>query len=144
MPGFNTYDPKDVVVSVAGTIITGFAEDSQVRIERAEDSWGDVSGADGEVARWATNDRRGEVTVSLMQTSISNLFLSNKINADELEADGVFELVIQDTRGNDLHSSGSAWIKKPAAASYRKGIETREWVIRCADLNTIIGGHGTL
>ncbi len=136
----NTYDPKEIIVSINGLIITGFSEDV-VTVARAEDAWRDEVGADGEVVRIASNDRRGQVTVSLLPTSRSNQDLSALQLADEVTGGSVFPLLVQDNRGNDLHVAAEAWIVKPPDAVYNKTAAPRVWNIRAADLRMVHGGH---
>lgn len=134
-----TYDPKDIQVIVGGNVIGGFGEEL-VRVEREANAYDDEAGAQGEVVRYATNDKRGTITLILQQTSQSNLYLSTLAKADEYSGTGVVPVVVKDTRGNDLHLAPQAWIQKVPQAVYRKGVEMREWVIRTANLQSVLGG----
>lgn len=135
-----TYDPKEVIVTVNGTILSGFSEDV-VTVARAEDQILDDVGADGEVVRILSNDRRGIITISLQPTSASNLVLSVLANADEVSGGGVFPVLIQDNRGNDIHVGPQAWIVKQPDAIYNKTAAPRVWVLRVADLRMVVAGH---
>ena len=135
----DSIDPKDVTVIVAGKIISGFAQD-MISIERESNQVEDEVGADGDVARRGTNDRRGTITITLLQTSRSNLFLSTLAVADELSGRSVYPVVIKDQRGNDLHVAATAWIRKMPRSSYRAGVESRAWEIRTNYLNMFVGG----
>lgn len=135
-----TFDPKDVTVTVDGKIITGFAEE-MVSAERENPQVDDLSGAQGDVARVITNDKRGIITISLLPTSPSNLILSDLMNLDGVnQANVIFPLVIKDNRGSDLISAEDAWITQPPRTVYNKSIETREWTIRAAKLDMVIAG----
>ena len=136
----STYDPKEITVTVNGSILSGFSDDV-VTVERAEDQVADAVGADGEVIRTMTNDRRGNIQISLLQTSSSNLVLSALANADEQTGGSVFPVLIQDNRGNDIHVAAEAWIQKQPQAIYNKTNSPRVWVIRAADLRMVVGGH---
>lgn len=136
----STYDPKEIIVSVNGQIITGFSEDV-VTVSRAEDSVRDEVGADGEVVRILINDRRGQFSISLLPTSAANAIFSALQNADEITGGSVFPVLIQDNRGNDLHVAAEAWISKPPDAVYNKTAAPRVWNIRAADLRMVHGGH---
>lgn len=136
----STYDPKDLTISVNGSILSGFSDDV-VTVERAEDQVADTVGADGEVMRTLTNDRRGNIQISLLQTSASNLVLSALANADEQTGGSVFPVLIQDNRGNDIHAAAEAWIQKQPQAIYNKSNSPRVWTIRCADLRMVVAGH---
>lgn len=136
----NTYDPKEIIVTVNGSIISGFSDDV-VTVSRAEDQVIDEIGADGEVVRIITNDRRGILVISLLPTSSSNLVLSVLRNLDEVTAGGTFPVLVQDNRGNDLHAAPEAWIIKAPDAIYNKTAAPRVWTIRAADLRMVVGGH---
>lgn len=135
----DTIDPKDVTVIVAGNIIEGFAQE-QIVVERESNQVEDEIGADGDVARRITNDRRGTITITLLQTSRSNLFLSGLAVADELSGSVLFPVIVKDQRGNDLHVAPNAWVQKMPRTSYRAGVESREWKIRTNYLNIFVGG----
>lgn len=135
----DTIDPKDVTVIVSGKIISGFGQD-MITIEREANQVEDEVGADGDVARRVTNDRRGTIRLTLLQTSRSNLFLSTLAVSDELSGSVVFPVMIKDQRGNDLHIASTAWIRKMPGAAYRAGVEMRVWEIRTNVLNMFVGG----
>lgn len=135
----DTIDPKSVTVVVDGKIIEGFGPD-QIVIERESNQIEDEIGADGDVARRVTNDRRGTITLSLLQTSRSNLILSSLAVADELTGDIIFAVAIRDQRGRDVHLAPNAWIRKMPRTTYRAGVEMRVWEIRTSNLNMLVGG----
>lgn len=136
----DTYDPKDIILTVAGAIITGYAQDSFIEVDRESNQVEDEVGAEGDVARRITNDRRGSITITLLQTSRSNLVLSALARVDELSGDSVFPVLVKDNRGNDIHGAPNSWIQKMPRTVYRAGIEGREWVIRTSNLQMVVGG----
>ena len=97
----------------------------------------------GDVARARTNDRRGTVTFKLMQTSDTNALLSALRNADLLAPNGagVGALEVRDLQGTTLLSAAEAWIKKMPQTAFDREIGAREWVIRCAVLEGVVGGN---
>lgn len=135
----DTIDPKEVTVMIADNIIEGFA-DAKILVERESDAVIDEAGPDGDVARLITNDFRGTFTITLLQTSRSNLILSRLAKADALSGNGIFPVVIKDNRGNDLHIGATSWIRKMPASAYSKSVETRVWAIRTSNLNQTVGG----
>jgi len=135
-----TYDPKDIIITYGGTILSGFSEDV-VTVERAEDQVTDEIGADGEVVRILSNDRRGNIRIFLLPTSPSNLVLSVVANLDELTGAGVKAILVQDNRGNDLHTAAECWIQKQPETIYNKTASPRVWNLRCGDLRMVVGGH---
>ena len=135
----DTYNPKDIDIIVGGFIMSGFSDD-KVKVNRDEDAWGDESGADGEVVRFATNDKRGQIEITLQQTSSANLQLSTLFKADELSGAGTIPVIVKDNRGKDLHVAPTAWITKIPEAAYSKGVQVRTWIIRTDNLQNFLGG----
>lgn len=141
MPGVKTYDPKQVVVSVGGIPISGYADGTFVNVTRDEDAFTKRTGADGEASRAKSNNRGGSITVTLQQTSLSNDALSALALVDENTGDGVVPVIVKDVRGTTLCYSSAGWIKKMPDAEFSKEIQDREWVIDCADLRFNVGGN---
>lgn len=135
----DTIDPKEVTVMVAGNVLEGFSED-KILVARESNQVEDEVGADGDVARRITNDKRGTFTVTLMQTSRSNLILTGLARADELTGNGIFPVVVKNNRGLDLHIGASCWIQKMPDAADGAAINTRQWLIRTNNLNMFVGG----
>lgn len=54
------YDPEDVNLIVDGTIITGFAEDTFIAVERMEDTFTEYVGVKGEVSMAENANETGE------------------------------------------------------------------------------------
>lgn len=136
-----SFNPADVDVIIAGNTITGYADGSYVDIERDNESFTKVTGANGEVTRVQTNDKGGKCTMTLLQSSESNLILSNLLNIDEATGAGTFPLMIKDNSGGTIMAGAVCWINKPAKVTYSKSIENREWVIDIAHLVTHIAGN---
>lgn len=136
-----TYDPKKVVLTVGGVPIGGFADGTFIMVERTNDTFTKVSGADGIVSRAKANDFSGSITVTLAQTSPSNDVLQALATADELSNSGVVPVQCKDVSGRSTHFSAFAWIRKPPAAEYGKEISNREWALDCADLVMAHGGN---
>lgn len=136
----DTYDPKDIIFIVAGSIITGFGPNTIILVDREANQVEDEVGAEGDVARRITNDRRGSITATLLQTSPSNLILSGLARVDELTGNGIFPVLCKDNRSNDLFLAPNTWIQKMPQTTYSAGIETREWVFRSGNLQMVVGG----
>ncbi len=137
------YNPSEIAMSFAGIPIAGYADGEFVVIEAESDDFTDVVGTDGDVARARTNDRRGTVTFKLMQTSDTNALLSALRSADLLAPNGagVGALEVRDLQGTTLLSAAEAWIKKMPQTAFDREIGAREWVIRCAVLEGVVGGN---
>jgi len=135
-----TYDPKDIIVTIGGVPMSGFADGTFVNVERDNDMFTKVSGADGEISRAKSNDKGGVLTLTLSQTSMSNDVLSGIAVADELTNSGVVPIFVKDINSLSTFVSAFGWVKKQPAAEYGKVINNREWVVDLADLEVFIGG----
>lgn len=138
---FETFDPKNLVITIASKPIEGFAE-TMVSISRPNPMWVSQVGATGHVCRVKTNDFTTDVNITLQQCSFSNLHLSAIAAADESINKGVFTILITyktglDEQGNDvlktLLSSSTAYIEKQPDASWGNSPSDWEWAIKCAD-----------
>jgi hypothetical protein len=142
-----TYNPQSVILTVGGVPLSGFADGTFVRVERKNDSFSMVSGADGVVSRSKMNDYSGTVTITLAQTSPSNAMLSAFAAADELTNKGIFPISCMDASSSvisgeySLHFSAYGWVKKPASVEYGKDVSNREWTLDCADLMMFAAGN---
>lgn len=137
----STYVPEKVSVSIAGHIVSGYAEGSFVEVDYTNDRISMSKGADGETARVITSDDSGSVTIRLLQTSLSNDVLSALYLADITSHSGLFPLTVKDDNGNTKIFSDAAWVKKLPTTSFGNELEDREWVIDCASLTVFVGGN---
>lgn len=134
-----TYDPAQVIITVNGIIISGYADGTFVTVERDSDSWSKQIGADGDGTRSKSNDKSGKITISLMQSAESNEVLSALALLDEQTGGGAVPVLIKDNSGTSLHVAETAWIVKPATAEYGKEAGPREWVF---DTDILISNIG--
>jgi hypothetical protein len=144
--GVHTYNAARVIVIVAGFPISGFADGTFVNIEMINDAITTQVGADGEVARAISTDRRCTVTITLQQVSESNTFLSTMFNVDMLTCGGRSgPILIQDLCGDTLFSASNCWIVKPATIEFSKEITTRAWALQTsAPAVYTVGGNPAL
>lgn len=136
-----TYDPKQVQISIGGNIISGFADGEFINVERDENMFTKVSGADGEVSRAKSNNKMGTMTLTLMGTSASNDILSAFAIADELTNSGVVPIFIKDSLGTSILFAAEGWVRKMPAYTASKEITDRAWVFDLAAVETFIGGN---
>ena len=135
-----TYDAAKVQVTWAGLILTGFAPDTFLSVERNVEGFTLQKGASGEGARSKSNDKSGKVTLTLLATSQSNDFLMAIAAADELTGAGVVPLFIKEQDGTTLVASQNSWVQKLPKVERGKESGSVEWVIECDDLEIAIGG----
>jgi hypothetical protein len=136
-----TYDPKQVKVIVGVAILSGFAEDTMVTVERDEDAFTKMVGVDGETSRAKSNNRGGTAKITLAQTSPSNDLLSGIAVLDEIKSAGVVPFTIKDLSGTSTYVSAYAWVKKLPASEYGKKVGNREWTLDLADVDVFVGGN---
>ena len=136
-----TYNPKDIVITFGGYPLTGFADGTFLMVAPKNDRFTPVSGADGEAARAKSNDKTYEVTLTLLQTSLSNNYLSGILALDDISNEGKLPLLITDVRGTTLFSFLQAWIRIPPTSEFSKEISNREWIFDTgqADVENIGG-----
>lgn len=135
-----TYDPKLVVLAVGGVPIYGFADGTFINASRSNDSFSKVSGPDGIVTRAKSNDKSGELTITLQQSSLSNDVLNGYAVLDELANAGVVPVVVKELNGTTLLFGAEGWVRKPADVEYGKEVSNREWVIDVAEFEFAVGG----
>jgi hypothetical protein len=139
--GAKTYDPQKVKLSLGGQIASGYADGTFISVERDEDSWSKVVGADGEVSRAKSANTAATLTLTLAQTSPFNDILSALAALDEVSAAGIFPVILKDNGGTTLISSGAGWVKKPPTVVMGKVVEGREWVLDLGKTIFFAGGN---
>ena len=136
-----TYDAKEVVLTLDGTPVFGYADGTFISIEREEETYNKVVGADGMVSRAKTNNRSGTLTLTLKQTSPSNEDLSDFLNQDELNNEGVFSVLLKDASSGSRIFSSTGWVQGLPTIEYAKEISEREWVIELSKIEFDITGN---
>jgi hypothetical protein len=138
----NTYDPKAILFTFLGIPLSGFADGTFIKVERNDDTFKLVVGSDGESARARNRNRSGRITLTLLQTSPSNDYLSAAQRADELGIPGgKGPLLVKDVLGTTLINAPDAWIVKPPAAEFGREVGSREWVFESGDIDMLVGGN---
>ena len=127
-----TYNPKDVRVTIAGLIANGFSDGTSVTVEKSESNlYNEHVGAQGEVSRTSTTNRTALLKISLKQTSPFNAALQ-KIALTL----NVAKFPVSITNSSDLKYLGGAaecWIKTVPNKELGGEEQMREWGIFMAD-----------
>lgn len=135
-----TYDPKQVIFTWNGIVITGFAPGTFITAARTTDLWELIVGADGEATRVKSNDRSGSVTATLQQGSQANDLLMAQLIADEIGNTGVGAILIKDFTGNSFVAGAQAFIKRvPDFARATADESNIEWLFAIATLEIFNG-----
>ena len=139
-----TYSADEVSLSIAGyTIDSGFADGEFVSIEMASDDFSDKVGADGEVARAKTNDRRATIKIKLLQTSQGNDLLSGlrTLDINGPNGAGVGAFLLRDRSGLMVAQAGKCWISKAPTVARGREIVEYEWTLRASSMNLVVAGN---
>lgn len=137
-----TYAPKKVQVVYNGRILTGFMDSTFIKIQKTSDDYSVHVGADGEGARIESADESGSVTLTLMQTSLSNDVLSAMRIKDKAgDPTGHGALLIKDLNGTTLISAAEAWIRRPPDGELANDKGSRDWIFDSTALLIMFGGN---
>ena len=122
------YDPKMVIITFGGVPLTGFADGDFIEVSANDaDGFKKQVGADGEVGIAKSADNTHNVNFTIMQTSMTNEYLSSVRNTDKLTGRAVLPLSITDLNGLSLHFWPQAWIKGDPTWGYGKELKERQW-----------------
>lgn len=138
------YDINAVEFSIGGIAI----KDGLVSCEIAPEgpAFADEIGADGLVCRYATNEKRHTITLTLKGSSEENEKLSALHGADVGATNGlgIVPVFLRDGNGTSLIATDAAWITQLPTKSFAAAPGDCAWNIRCvlsSPLNAVIGGN---
>ena len=117
------YSAKATAVIVNGLELDGKGE-TFASFSQNEDDYTLTVGADGESVFSETNNRSGQLDVTLLQSSASNDTLSELRNTK-----AVFPVIVRDTKGRTLLSCEKGRIMKPADIEFARDAGERTWSI---------------
>lgn len=135
------YSPDKVILTFKHTLITGYAAETFIEVERAEDGYSMYVGTLGEVCRTRNLNRTGSVTINLMHSAPANDLLTAIAIHDEQFGYGSGPLMIKDLNGTTVCVASEAWIRKLPRIERGKEAGTIQWIIDCADLDIRAGGN---
>lgn len=138
------YDPGQVILTVNGINITGYASGTFVSVERSVDAFSMSVGSDGEVTRVKSQNLSGTIRVTLVQGSPSNDTLNDLASQDEQSSDAVFAVQLKDNNGTTLAQGSKSWIQKKPTVTFATESENREWALAVASMNYTVGGATAL
>ena len=137
-----TYDLATVIMSFGAPIVGGYADGDFVKITRDTDTYGDHAGADGEVVRVKSHDRRATIELMLQATSSVNTYLAELAAEDELFNTAVRPFMLKDIiSARMVVEAPMTWIKKQPEIQFGKELGTRTWVLRTNDCEIYAGGY---
>jgi hypothetical protein len=137
-----TYAAAEVKTTFGSHSVTGTNDGDFVNIEQITDGVTSQAGADGEVARSMSADRRARITITMQQTSSSNDFFSGAYLADQVSGGRApLPLTIRDLRGTTVFAAAKAWITKMPNAGFGKELGSREWILETDRADYFVGGN---
>jgi hypothetical protein len=138
------YNAKQVTIVLADIPITsGLGDGDFLTIAPEGDAFGDTAGADGEVCRWATNETRYNVELTLMNSSKHQQQLSALHAADTNTpgGSGIGAMFVKDNNGASVLAAPKCWIKKAPDRTFGREIGESTWIFRAvANPATMIQG----
>ena len=140
-----TYSPKRMIISIAGTQITGFGDSDMLTVSLDEDKFVKYTSVDGEVSRSFNVPDTGRFVLTLNQTSQANSTLSGLLTADVFDNTGnlTFPVAIRDQNSEGTFYLGTdCWVVGMPESGFGKEIGTREWVIDASKIRYAITGAG--
>lgn len=136
-----TYDPKQIVITFGGTIMTGFADGTFVTIAGNGDAFTKVRGADGGVDRVNNNANDYRVTVTLKQTSLANDLLSAQHVLDKAANSGKLPLTVKDLNGTMVFFAPQAWVAKEPDPELSNTMSNRQWMFDTGPATMDVGSN---
>jgi hypothetical protein len=140
IPIAGTYSPKNIVITVDGIPISGFADGDAIGLEYGAPRFTKKVGMDGEVVRSQSPDFSGTLKIRLMQTSLSNDLLDTYAKLDQLTGLGGFTLMMADLRSGANYTAVQAWISAMPPVNYGMEAGQREWSIDFASMVPVNAG----
>jgi hypothetical protein len=141
-PQTKTYDPGLINVSVGPfPIVGGFAPGTFVKATRRTESFKDDVGAQGDVVRIRSHDKRGDIEFTLLRTASANDYFSGLIAAAEQFGGGIVPITITDNNGTTRVFGSECWLTKPADVEEGVDAQHRVWKFAVAQFETFAGGN---
>lgn len=136
-----TYDPGKVTTSFLSNTLGGFADGTMVVVKRRSDAFTLTIGSSGEGCRNRSQDKSGEIEITLLASSASNDVLNAAADSDEKDGTGVGAFQIKDLNGTSICHATNAWIKKKPDMEFAKEVSNRVWVLETDEIEMTEGGE---
>lgn len=131
----NTYNNAQVFVTYAGRRIEGRVNGAFVSTKFSTAKASKQVGAGGDVTVSVSQDRSGEITLTVMQQSTSHRFLTELSAVDRATGTlGIAPFEIRDLSGGLLESAEQAWLAEEPENGYAAESGERVWKLECAEL----------
>lgn len=135
----NTYNPRDVILTLGGYQITGW---QNVTVSRTVKGFTVIRGIRGKNTRVPNKDTSATITMTLLQTSQANDVLSYIHELDLDEGTARIELTLKDRSGRSVFSSNEGFIVGYPVSTFSGQFEYRSWEIFAQSTTTYnVGGN---
>jgi hypothetical protein len=127
----HTYNPDNVIVTLAARRITGFARGTFIEVNWAEARTSTRVGIGGETTRSILNNLTATVNLTLEYSSPSHEFLSQLLKIQQLTAGDVGRLSIIDMNNinQTKFAAPEAWVQAPPNYAYETEANSWQWTI---------------
>lgn len=132
-----TFDITQVIVTFGVIPINGYAGDGDaLTVEYPDERETITTGADGSVVVSRSASKRARVTLRLGRASPA-IPLLRAAKASETRLTRVQPFRIRDLGGGVVYQAAQAWIGPPPAPSFSANAPVEEWIIECADFESV-------
>lgn len=140
--GIKHWNPDQVDVIFGGIPLSGFSEDSIIKLTESNDRFVLTAGVAGDLTRSKDPATVGILTIELMLSSKSNDVLSAMHQADILAPGGagVVPSAVNDRNGTGLFVAPESWIVKFPDWELAKKVGKVSWSIQVVNYTLFIGG----
>jgi hypothetical protein len=125
-----SYSPNDINIIIGGVPVSGFGDGDFVSAEFSTDAAVLKEGADGSPAiSYKRGLRGGQVTVTLLQTSLSNNYLSGLLFAQKYGAGAstTIPIAVTNSQGGQVVTMPHAAFMKEPTVTYSAEVGTVEY-----------------
>ena len=136
-----TYDPGNVKLSFNGIQMSGFADGTFIEVAPAEPRSKTQVSADGKhVTRVKSRNHAGTMTVTFVDGSESNAFLSAMDKIDGEGVNVIFSVALEDNVNTEIFGA-SCWIEEAPSRTFGKEGGTSAWKIGLANYVNLVSAQ---
>lgn len=137
-----TLTTKNLHFIFGGHRVRGWMPGVFLNVAFEADAFNMTIAVDGEGAWMRNANQAARFTLTLMQTSQSNDFLSTTFLADRKSTNGILlPLVIKQSNSTNVYAAGKARVIKMADGVWGDTVQGRQWTIATTRLRAFTGGH---
>lgn len=136
-----TFDPNQVTVIAGDFIISGFADDVFITVDRVDETYDVSRNVHGTNSlRVKKNNNDATITLTLSQDSESNDVFSNFYVAGRFGLPDRFTLMITDNKNKTQFKSQDAWVQQVPSGTFANTFQNRSWTIMASNLDYNLAG----